>query len=476
MNLELEKIKNVYLIGIGGIGMSALARFFNANGKNIAGYDKTPTTLTDELISENIDVHFYDDLNLIPKYFKMTELKNSTLVIFTPAIPNEHVELNWFRNNDYIVLKRSEVLGLITKNSFTIAVAGTHGKTTTSSIIAHLLRQSGIDCNAFLGGIAKNYNSNLLLEKKKEKNTKSVMVVEADEFDRSFLTLYPDIAVVTSMDADHLDIYNDKKKLEQSYCDFVSQVKKEGVVIYKSGLDLRISNTNHYSYSITCPADFRGENIAIKENSYIFDLTFRDKVYSQLTLGLPGRHNVENAIAALAVALQMKVTPESLSSGLKSYKGVKRRFEFHIRNSEITFIDDYAHHPEEIRAAISSVKELYPGKKVTGIFQPHLYSRTRDFANDFAESLSLLDDLILLDIYAAREKPIKDVSSDIIFNSVKTKSKTLCTKKNLVDELYKHDVEVVITLGAGDIDQLVEPIKEMILKKYKLQSNEVEKN
>ncbi|HKR03304.1 MAG TPA: UDP-N-acetylmuramate--L-alanine ligase [Bacteroidia bacterium] len=466
--MELEKINNIYLIGIGGIGMSALARFFNANGKKIAGYDKTPTTLTDELMNENMNIHFEDNLNLIPQNFKDLSEKDRTLIIYTPAIPAEFSELSWFRKNNYTVVKRSEVLGLITKKSFTIAVGGTHGKTTTSSIITHLLKQGGVDCTAFLGGIAKNYDSNLVLGETSEENSKPVMVVEADEFDRSFLTLFPDIAVVTSMDADHLDIYHDKKSLEDSYKTFVSQVKKEGVAIYKAGLDLETQNQKQYTYSINSPADFKGENISVKNNKYTFDFTGKDIRFKGLTLGLPGRHNVENAVAAIAVALQMNVTPEKLSSGLSSYDGVKRRFDFHIRSPQITFIDDYAHHPEELRATILSVKELYPEKKVTGIFQPHLYSRTRDFADDFAESLSLLDELILLDIYPAREKPIAGVDSKLILDKVSLQKKTICSKNNILKELQNHVAEVVITLGAGDIDQLVDPIKKALLKKYKL--------
>jgi UDP-N-acetylmuramate--alanine ligase len=466
--IELENIKNIYLVGIGGIGMSALARFFNANGKMIAGYDKTPTLLTQELISENINIHFEDNLKLIPQNFTDTSNKNNTLVIYTPAIPPDFSELNWFRKNNYTVVKRSEVLGLITKKSFTIAVAGTHGKTTTSSIIAHLLKQGGVDCTAFLGGIAKNYNSNLLLATNREKNSSQVMVVEADEFDRSFLTLYPDIAVVTSMDADHLDVYNDKKSLEDSYRKFVSQVKKDGVTIYKTGLDLKIKNQEQYTYSINSEADYKGENISVKNNKYTFDFTGKDIRFNGLTLGLPGRHNVENAVAAIAVALQMNITPEKVSSGLNTYEGVKRRFEFHIRTPEITFIDDYAHHPEELRAAILSVKELYPRKKITGIFQPHLYSRTKDFADDFAKSLSLLHELILLDIYPAREKPIPGVNSKLILDKAMLGNKILCSKNDLLKELRNREPEVLITLGAGDIDQMVDPIKELLIKKYKI--------
>ncbi len=455
-------MNNIYLVGIGGIGMSALARYFNAKGKKIAGYDKTRTTLTDELANENIHVHFADDLKLIPPEFTEVTSRDNTLIIYTPAIPKNHNELSWFHNNGYKVVKRSEVLGLIAKESFTIAVAGTHGKTTTSSILAHLLREGGIDCDAFLGGIAVNYNSNLLLSEKRDTASKPIIVVEADEFDRSFLTLYPDIAVVTSMDADHLDIYNDKRNLEDSYREFVSQVKEEGTVIYKEGLDLGINQKKQFNYSIDAPADFKGENILIENGRYTFDFVSKTNKVEGLTLGLAGRHNVENAVAAIAVAIQMKMNKEKLEGALKSYKGVKRRFEFHVRTSKVTFIDDYAHHPEELRAAISSVRELFPGKKILGIFQPHLYSRTRDFASDFAKSLSLLDELILLDIYPAREQPIPGIDSKIILDKVKIKSKKLCSKDKLLAELPKHNIEVVITLGAGDIDQMVIPIKNFL--------------
>lgn len=474
--MELEKIHNVYLIGIGGIGMSALARFFNAGGKKIAGYDKTPTFLTDEMLKENINIHFEDDIKLIPAAFTNPELKSNTLIIYTPAIPVEHDELNWFIDRGYTVVKRSEVLGLITKQSYTIAVAGTHGKTTTSSIIAHLLKQGGVDCNAFLGGIAKNYNSNLILGNSWNNKSKPVVVVEADEFDRSFLTLFPDIAVITSMDADHLDIYQDKSNLEDSYREFASQVKHNGLVIHKSGLDLRVSNKSNYTYSITTSADFKGENILIKNNKYTFDFTYKEKKFEGLTLGLPGRHNVENAVAAIAVALRMDITAEKFTEALSTYEGVKRRFEFHIRSPKITFIDDYAHHPEELRAAISSVKELYPNKKITGIFQPHLYTRTRDFSDAFAESLSLLDELILLDIYPAREQPIYGVSSNLILEKVTNIHKVLSSKEKLLQELMSRNTEVLLTLGAGDIDQLVEPIKELLIQKYKPSKHETEKN
>lgn len=465
--MEFDRIKYVYFLGIGGIGMSALARFFNASGKRVAGYDKTPTQLTDELVSENISIHFDDDVNKIPPGFKDKNEKENCMVVVTPAVPADHSELQWFKQNNYRIAKRSEVLGIITKQSYTIAVAGTHGKTTTSSIITHLLRHSGIECNAFLGGIAKNYNSNVLISDKVYKDNKPIVVVEADEFDRSFLTLFPDIAVITSMDADHLDIYSDKNTMDDAYRTFALQVKQDGVLIYKHGLRLSSKAKHIYTYSISGKADFQSNHIEVKNNEYSFDFTFGQAKFENLTLGLPGRHNIENAIAAIAVAWQLNLDEKQIKSALASYLGVKRRFEYHIRNPEITFIDDYAHHPEELKAAILSVKELYPGKKITGIFQPHLFSRTRDFADEFAQSLSLLDELILLDIYPAREKPIPGVTSGIIFDKVTSANKILCSKEQLSEELHKLSPQVVVTLGAGDIDQLVEPVRILLEKKYK---------
>lgn len=456
LNMDLDKLKSVYFVGIGGIGMSSLARYFKALGKNVGGYDKTPTTLTDELIQEGISVHFEDDLKSIDKNFLD---KNYCLVVFTPAIPKDHGELNYFLGNGFNVMKRSAVLGLITKNHFTIAVAGTHGKTTTSSMIAHILHASGVNCTAFLGGISKNFSSNLLLAKDGFKD--SVVVVEADEYDRSFLTLFPDIAVITSMDADHLDIYGDKNYMEDSYRMFAGQVKKEGLLLTKSGLSIHDVIAKHQFYSIDTVADYTATRIEIKDHRYFFNWQGPEYAIENLSTHMPGRHNVENAVSAIAVANALNIPREKISKAVHSYSGVKRRFDYQVENERVVYIDDYAHHPEELRAAIMSAKELYNGKKITGIFQPHLFTRTRDFADGFGKSLSLLDELILLDIYPARELPIEGVTSKMILDRVTIPNKTLCRKDEVLTEMKSRKVEVLLTLGAGDIDQLVEPLRKL---------------
>ncbi len=450
------------MLGIGGIGMSALARYFKANGKIVSGYDRTQTTLTIELKSEGIDVNYADEIKNIPSH--ITSNETSSIIIFTPAIPKDSVQYNYLLKSGVNIVKRSVVLGWIAEQSFTIAVAGTHGKTTTSSIITHLLKQADVNCTAFLGGISINYDSNLVLGNYDEVNNPPKVVVEADEFDRSFLTLHPDIAVITSMDADHLDIYGDKEQLEESYRLFAMQMKPNGLLIHKAGLPIPPGSTKTLTYSIDQPADYRAENIHVENNQFVFDLFTPQSNFQELSLGLPGRHNVENAVAACAVALQSGIEMEKIKYALASYQGVHRRFEFHIRNKNLTFIDDYAHHPEELRAAISSVKELYPDKKITGIFQPHLFTRTRDFADGFAQSLSLLDELFLLDIYPARELPIEGVTSKIIFDKVTAANKKIVTKEKLLVELLASNPEVVLTLGAGDIDALIKPIKEALNK------------
>ncbi len=466
--MEFENIKYVYLIGIGGIGMSALARFFNAAGKKVAGYDKASTELTGELQNENIQIHFSDDVQLIPEEMKSAANKNSTLVIITPAIPESHSERQWFAKENYKIVKRAQVLGIITKGTYSIAVAGTHGKTTTSSIITHLLKEGGIECNAFLGGISKNYHSNILLSEKKYVRNQKVMVVEADEYDRSFHALNPDISVITSMDADHLDIYKTKQQMDDAYNQFAAKTKSDGMIVFRKGIELETAGYKNYSYSISEAADFTAINITVKENRYHFDMTFSGHKISGMSLGIPGRHNIENALAALVVALQFKLPEESLRKGLASYQGVYRRFDYRIRHPEITFIDDYAHHPEELRAAISSIREMYPGKKITGIFQPHLFSRTRDFASEFAASLSLLDELILLPIYPAREHPIPGVTSEMILSGVALSSKITCSKENLLTEIDRINPQVLVTLGAGDIDQMVEPLRKFLIAKHKI--------
>lgn len=453
--MNFSQFKNIYFLGIGGIGMSAIARYFNATGKFVSGYDKTSTVLTDELIEEGIEVHFTDDINKIGDAVLKGRI-DSSLIIYTPAIPSTHKELNYFLSKGFTIKKRSEVLGMITENTFTIAVAGTHGKTTTSSMIAHILKFSGYNCSAFLGGISKNYNTNLLLGQ--SKTNENYTVVEADEYDRSFLSLKPDISVITSMDADHLDIYGSENYMIESYRMFALNLKPEGKLIYKKGLPLIDLLLNKSCYDVKGNADYLGENIRIGEHRYHFDWKNSTTIINDISTDMPGLHNVENAVAAIAVARMLNVPEENIKNSLSSYLGVRRRFDYQLRTAKIVYIDDYAHHPEELRACISSVRELYPGRKITGIFQPHLFTRTRDFADGFANSLSMLNTLILLDIYPAREKPIPGISSEIIFNKVNVKDKILCSKENVIVELQKRECDVVLTLGAGDIDQLVKPV------------------
>ena len=465
-----ENIKYVYFLGIGGIGMSALARYFNAMGKKVSGYDKTKTSLTDALSAEGIEVHF--DINIESISSEIRNSKSESLVVLTPAVPKEHAELKYFQKNDFTIKKRAEVLGMITEHSYTIAVAGTHGKTSTSSLIAHILRSSEVDCTAFLGGITQNYGTNLLLSEKlrnlkKKPKIKPITVVEADEYDRSFLTLHPDIAVITSVDADHLDIYGDQKQMLESYAQFANQVKEGGVLIIKKGADkvltLEKRGKQLLTYSLHQSSDYYARKIGIKKGEYIFDVVTPEQAIRGMVLGVPGKHNVENAVAAVAVAQQMNVFSGNIKNALSSFKGVKRRFEYHIRTKDLVYVDDYAHHPEELRACISALKEMYPSKKITGVFQPHLFSRTRDVANEFARSLELLDELILLDIYPAREKPIEGVTSAMLLEKIRTKSKKLIQKKELVNELKSRELEVLVTLGAGDIDALVDPIKNELM-------------
>ncbi|MBL4653203.1 MAG: UDP-N-acetylmuramate--L-alanine ligase [Flavobacteriales bacterium] len=448
--MSLEKINKVYFLGVGGIGMSALARYFNSLGKEVLGYDKSETVLTNQLEKEGIEVHYTDSPSRIPA--------DVDLVVYTPAIPSDLEEYKHCWGKGYVMKKRSEVLGMITDDSFTLAVAGTHGKTTTSSILAHLLKQS-VGCNAFLGGISKNYNSNVLFTEN-AKNT----VVEADEYDRSFLTLHPNMAIITSMDADHLDIYGDHSKLLESFELFSSQIRAGGALILNKKLEDKLSpSCDVITYSITEKADYYLDNIEIIDGNYVFSVQAQSGLISDIKFGLPGRHNVENAIAAVAVADQLKVSHQEIKSALESFKGIKRRFEYIIKQHDLVYIDDYAHHPEELKATISSVKELYPENKITGVFQPHLYSRTRDFSDEFAKSLDLLDEVILLDIYPAREQPIEGVTSEMLLRKVTIKNKMVSTKTELVAELKQRKLEVLLTMGAGDIDKLVEPIKNELL-------------
>ncbi|MDB3887317.1 UDP-N-acetylmuramate--L-alanine ligase [bacterium] len=458
--MKLKELNTVYFLGAGGIGMSALARYFNSIGCQVFGYDKTKTELTEQLEKEGITIHYNEDVALIPASVRNKE--ENTLVVYTPAIPKNNKEYQFLLGEDIPLKKRSEVLGMISEEYFTIAIAGTHGKTTTSSIVAHVLNQAGIRCLAFLGGISLNFNSNLLLN-----DNADVVVVEADEFDRSFLTLYPNIALVTSVDADHLDVYGDKDEMLKSYQEFVGKVRDNGVLITKPEIisNLKREGINNLSYSLDTSADYIAAKVEIIEGNYVLDVATEDEVVSGVKIGLPGIHNVENSLGAYAIAKQLDLTEEQILKGLETYKGVKRRFEYHVKSKGAVYIDDYAHHPEELKYCISSVKELYPNKRITGIFQPHLFSRTNDFYKEFAQSLSLLDELILMDIYPARELPIVGVTSQIILDEVTISNKKIVTKDSLLKEVKDRNVEVLITMGAGDIDVFVSPIKEMLQTK-----------
>lgn len=462
----MKNITHIYFLGIGGIGMSALARYFNAMGKSVSGYDKTPTKLTDELIAEGIDIHFEDNVDLIGEGFRsqFLDMKSKILIVYTPAVPKHHSEYVFFNSNGFNIKKRAEVLGLITESSRTVAIAGTHGKTTTSSLVAHILKVAGLDPSAFLGGITQNYKTNLLLSANlKGNNEKSVsdnlIVVEADEYDRSFLTLHPEIGVITSVDADHLDIYGDKSQVEESFSMFANLVH-EKLIIKKNIADKIHASKHPITYSVDDHyADYYASDIKIENGFYHYSIHTPRGIFNNMTLGLPGKHNVENSVAATAVACELHISDKYIKEALRTFGGVKRRFDYHIKTDNLVFIDDYAHHPEELKATINSVKEMYPGKKVTGVFQPHLFSRTRDFADDFASSLDLLDECILLEIYPAREQPIEGVTSQMLLDKMKSQNKIVCQKSDLLNEIEKRKVEVLITMGAGDIDTLVEPIK-----------------
>ena len=449
--IELAGIKRVYLIGIGGIGMSGLARYFHHQGAIVCGYDKTATSLTQAMAVEGIDIFYEDEANFIPLNFQQKD--NSTLIIYTPAIPTSSKILNYFKNQGFDILKRSEVLGIISKGMFCIAVAGTHGKTTTSCLTTHLLKVGGIDCSAFLGGISTNYQTNVLFGKA------DVMVVEADEYDRSFLTLHPDIAVITSMDADHLDIYGEEAQLHESFNQFANQLKADGTFIRKVNLPLNGGIT----YAIDDEsAQVNGKNIVIKNREFAFDFQNEEISLTNLTLGLPGQHNIENAIAAIQVALLMDIKPELVREGLASFAGVKRRFEYIIKEKNQIFIDDYAHHPEELKACFRAVRSLYPDHKLTVIFQPHLFSRTRDFASDFISVLSTADKLLLLDIYPARELPMEGVTSQMLASQMNVDKVRVCGKEEALQIIKNKKPELLLTVGAGDIDTLISPLKNIL--------------
>lgn len=466
--MNLNETKHIYFLGIGGIGMSGLARYFVASGKSVAGYDKTQTPLTDALTAEGISITYKDDVKELPE--DLLKDPGKALVVLTPAVPTDLKLWKFFKEKGVEIKKRSEVLGEITAKAFTIAVAGTHGKTTTSTMIAHLLRSAEVDCSAFLGGISKNYNSNLLLGTNlKRLRPKPIMVVEADEYDRSFLTLKPDIAVITSADPDHLDIYGSREKMLESFRQFALQVKDKGVIIVKKGLeeilDLKNVKPKVMTYSLDQDSDFYAKKIAVKRGEFVFDSISSERMIRGIQLPLPGRHNVENAVGAIAVASQMSMFTGNIKNSFANFQGIKRRFEVHVKSSKAVYIDDYAHHPEELNAAISAARELFPSKKITGIFQPHLFSRTRDFADAFAESLSKLDELILLEIYPAREKPIAGINSAMLLDKVKLEKKILVKKEDLLGEIEKRSPQVLMTLGAGDIDAFTGPITELLSKR-----------
>jgi UDP-N-acetylmuramate--alanine ligase len=454
----------LYFIGIGGIGMSAIARFFQASGAKVGGYDKTPTELTKEMEASGIDIHYEENVDLIPK--------KVDIVVYTPAIPEEHKELVYYRSNGYKVVKRSDVLEMITASSFNICIAGTHGKTTITTMVAHLLRDSGFGCTAFLGGIAVNYGTNFwsITGWGSGAGKKNVCVIEADEYDRSFLKLNPDVAIITAMDADHLDIYGSAGAMEQAFIDFSKRVRPGGLLVSQFGLKRgkELKADEHITYSLQNEsADVYAANIRMIDGSYEFDVIVKDKILENVKLRMGGMHNVENAIAAIAVASSLEIENDKIRKAVENFRGVKRRFEYIIRNERLVFIDDYAHHPEELRALINGAKSLFRQKKCTVIFQPHLYSRTKDLADGFAEVLDLADQIILLPVYPARELPVKGVNSEMILDKMKNENKRVMPKDELLiwvknvyaKTLNKEFGEILIIAGAGDIDRLAEPLK-----------------
>lgn len=462
--MKLDQYDNIYFLGIGGIGMSALARWFMKKGLHVSGYDRTPTALTRELIAEGMNVHFEDDVTLIPEV--VVANKARTLVVFTPAIPKDHKEHQYLKDAGYTIVKRSEVLGLLTQGYKTIAIAGTHGKTTTSSMVAHILKEAGLNMVAFLGGVTTNYNSNLVMQG--EINTDTIVVVEADEYDRSFLRLFPNVSIITSADADHLDIYGDHQSVINSFNDFIGQIEDSGTLIIHDSvsnvLAPDVTRLTKVIYGMNRGQFFTANIIA---NSGFFEFDLHGFVQEEhIKLGVPGFHNVENAVAAAIAAHQCGVSMATIKEALGSFKGVKRRFEFIVNTEKVTYVDDYAHHPAEVEAFLTSMKAMYPKRKLTVIFQPHLFTRTRDFASEFARTLSLADELILMDIYPARELPIEGVDSDMIMNDVTAASKMRASKASLMATLEELDLDVVVTMGAGDIDTFIEPIKKMVLSRY----------
>lgn len=452
--MDVLNLKTVYFIGVGGIGMSAIARFFKQRGAVVRGYDRSTTELTTQLEAEGIDIHYSDDISLVDKA--------AELVVYTPAIPQDHSELNWYRSNNYPVYKRSDVLQWITQSMFAITVAGTHGKTTISTMISYLLRETGFGCNAFLGGVSVNYQSNYW------SSSNQVAVVEADEYDRSFLKLSPDIAVLTAMDADHLDIYGTVEEMEAAFVQYTKNIKHNGTLLVKHGLsrasDLEASHKISYALQNDA-ADAYATNITQKDGGYVFDVVNKFGLIQDVRLNVGGMHNVENAIAAITVAQMLEIDRMAICEAMARFKGVKRRFEYIVKNERVVYIDDYAHHPEELSSLIKSAKRLFPNRRCVTVFQPHLYSRTRDLAEGFAHSLDMSDEVILLDIYPARESPVEGVSSELIAQKMGNPANTIMSKMALIDYVKAAPVDLLITAGAGDIDQLVNPVKEILEKK-----------
>jgi len=454
--INLKDIRDIYFIGIGGIGMSALARYFHSLGIKVSGYDKTPSPLTLELEAAGMEIHYTDDLASAPR--------DADAVVFTPAIPAGHAELNFYRENGYPVMKRSDVLQIISEHAFNICVAGTHGKTTISTMIAHMLRDTGYGCNAFLGGISSNYHTNFW------SHERNLCVIEADEYDRSFLKLSPDIAIISAMDPDHLDIYGTASEMEDAYIKFVQKIRVGGLLISREGLkrEDEFVADQHDKYSITPGyATVYTRNLRIEQGSYSFDVQWRTKELNSIQLNVGGIHNVENMVAAIAVAMHLGIECDLIRKAVASYRGVKRRFEFIVKSEEQVYVDDYAHHPEELRSLIKSVKMMYPDKQCIVIFQPHLFSRTKDLANEFAEVLDLADEVLLLPIYPARELPVPGVTSQLISELMENR-KVALLEKDEVMEWVKSEAgkmrgeKVLVTAGAGDIDRLVEPIKKIL--------------
>lgn len=457
----IQGYSQYYFLGIGGIGMSSLARYFNTKGYRVGGYDRAETKLTRNLIAEGIDIVFDSSVGTIPNHY-VGNMK--TLIVVTPAIPKEHEQLLFFQKNGYTIIKRSELLGLITKKNKAICIAGTHGKTTTSTITAHLLHQSHVECNAFLGGISNNYNTNLILS-----SDSSYVVVEADEYDRSFHNLNPFMAVITSLEPDHLDIYGDYKSVVQSFEHFTSLMQSGGILLLHENVVLQpILNkgVKKYTYGLETTSDFYAHNIRKKEHSIVFDFVAPTETIYDIKLNIPIMINVVNSVAAIAMAWLSGVTSEEIRTAMSIFSGIYRRFDFVMQRPEIVYIDDYAHHPSELDASISSIRTLFPDKKITGIFQPHLYSRTQNFAKEFAQSLSALDSLILLDIYPARELPIEGVTSEMIFRNVSIEDKKMATKESLFQQLDGKEIEVLVTFGAGDIENIVPKIKDYLKHRF----------